>query len=82
MHACLQDGTPLRGEVRDKQDVKKAATIAGGVAGFFLGGPFGAVLVRVCAYIHTRVGVGVGVVIDTNTHEIQNMLSAHMSCQP
>ena len=25
-----QDGTPLRGEVRDAQDVKKAATIAGG----------------------------------------------------
>lgn len=59
------DGTPLRGEVRDQQDVKKAATIAGGVAGFFIGGPFGAMLGAAAANAASQREDGVGDVART-----------------
>lgn len=59
------DGTPLRGEVRDQQDVKKAATIAGGVAGFFLGGPVGAMLGAAAANAASQRDDGVGEVVKT-----------------
>lgn len=59
------DGTPLRGEVRDQQDVKKAATIAGGVAGFFLGGPVGAMLGAAAANAASQREDGVGEVVKT-----------------
>ena len=59
------DGTPLRGEIRDQQDVKKAATIAGGVAGFFFGGPFGAMLGAAAANAASQREDGVGDVART-----------------
>jgi hypothetical protein len=51
--------------VRDQQDVKKAATIAGGVAGFFLGGPFGAMLGAAAANAASQREDGVGEVART-----------------
>lgn len=51
--------------MRDEQDVKKAATIAGGVAGFFLGGPFGAMLGAAAANAASQRSDGVGDVART-----------------